>query len=209
MCAVRLISWVVVLLGACDTIQEDGQDGRHFGFYSKLEISKKWQKLKIFLARHIENNMSKHFGQICIKKWLGDMAPIFIEPCGSVFKGNVNRKLKVLINNPLARKTLWEWHPPVPLVPPRVKMLARVTLRSRHLTCQNLDIPKRRGQAMGLCTCIRQLLLMNCIAPLEVVLIITLLNTNGISGSLVTLSQVSPRCIAGVKQVAKGGENNI
>jgi len=105
-----------VLLGACDTIQEDGQDGCHFGFYSKLEISKKWQKLKIFHARYVENNTSKHFGQICIKKWLGDMAPIFIEPCGSVFKGNANRKRKVLINNPLARKTLWGWHPtPFPL----------------------------------------------------------------------------------------------
>ena len=81
-------------------------------------------------------------------------------------------------------------------------MLARVTLRSRHLTCQNLDIPKRRGQAMELCTCIRQLLLMNCIAPLEVVLIITLLNANGISGSLVTLSQVSPRCIVWFQKIS-------
>ena len=54
---VRYILWVATLLGACDVIQ----DGRHLGFYRKLEIVKKRFKLDIFDAGHEEYDIIKHF----------------------------------------------------------------------------------------------------------------------------------------------------
>ena len=46
----RYISWVAALLRNYDVIK----DGRHLGFYPKLEIIKKQWKLKMFHTGHEE-----------------------------------------------------------------------------------------------------------------------------------------------------------
>ena len=46
----RYILWVAALLGACDVIRYR----RHFGFYQKLEIVKKRNKLEIFYGEHVQ-----------------------------------------------------------------------------------------------------------------------------------------------------------
>jgi len=47
-----------VLLEACDFTQ----DGSHLGFYPKLEIIKKWQKMTfLILDLYVEYDIMKHF----------------------------------------------------------------------------------------------------------------------------------------------------
>jgi len=49
--------------GACDVIQ----DGRHIGFYQKLEIMKKLRKLENFDASHVKYDIIKHFAAFCVQ----------------------------------------------------------------------------------------------------------------------------------------------
>jgi len=41
------------------------KNGRHLGFYRKLEIVKKRLKLKIFDAGHVEYDIIEHFPAFC------------------------------------------------------------------------------------------------------------------------------------------------
>jgi len=45
---------VGALLGACDVIQDGGHIGSHLGFYQKLKIIKKRQKLEIVNVSHVK-----------------------------------------------------------------------------------------------------------------------------------------------------------
>jgi len=51
--------------GGDEVIQYGCQGGQHIGFYLKIEILKRWPKLKIFGARHVTDNIIKQFAAIC------------------------------------------------------------------------------------------------------------------------------------------------
>ena len=52
--------WVVLLVGVCDVI-----DGRHLGFYPKLEIIRKWRGIKMFDVTRVEFDRIKHNAAFC------------------------------------------------------------------------------------------------------------------------------------------------
>jgi len=66
----RYILWVGALLWACDFIQDGTHNGRHLGFYHKLEILKKPRRLEIVNASHVKYDIMKHFAAFCVQLML-------------------------------------------------------------------------------------------------------------------------------------------